>query len=585
MKTFKGIPASEGIVIGKAFVYRPQELVIKLRKIEDIDLEISRFNSAVEKSRSQLEEIKSATLTKAGKEIADIFEAHLLILEDPAFVDEIRKRIKEREINAEAAVQEVVQEYITLLSSLESEYMQARAADVEDVGKRLIRNLMGIQEIHLEELSEPVIIVAKDLAPSDTARIPAGKVLAFCTARGSITSHTAILAKSSGLPAVVGLGDTLLENVQTDELVIVDGEKGIVIASPSPEEVKHYLKRKECLELMRKHLKELAKEETFTMDGRRVEVAANIGDVESAKLAIDYGAEGVGLLRTEFLYLDRAVPPNEEEQLAAYCKIAKALGNRPLIIRTLDIGGDKPVPYLKIEREANPFLGCRGIRLSFKESQLFKTQLRAILRAAAIYPSIKIMFPMVTDISEVLKAKAVLAEVKAELEREGFCYAKDIELGIMIEIPAAAVAADILAPEVDFFSIGSNDLIQYTMACDRTNETVSYLYQPLHPASLRLIKNVIEAAHANGKWVGICGEMGGEPECIPILVGLGIDELSMRIASIPVAKEIIRRLTFSEAQALASQALSLKTAEEIGLMVREWLMHKCDFLKDIQLSS
>ncbi len=581
MRIFRGIPASEGIAIGRAFVYKPEEFIIIPYKIEETDPEISRFNKALEDSKLQLEEIKNTSLAKMGKEIADIFDAHLLILEDPAFVDEIRKRIRERKINAEAVVQEVVREYIDLLSSLESEYMRARAADVEDVGKRLIKNLMGVQEFGLEELPEPIIIVAKDLTPSDTARIPAGKALAFCTSRGSATSHTAILAKSLGLPAVVGLGDAFLEAMRTDELLIVDGEKGLVIVEPSEEEVKIYLKKKERIEFIRKCLKELARGEAFTLDGYRIKVVANIGDVKSAKLAVDYGAEGVGLLRTEFLYLDRIAPPDEEEQLAAYREIAKILGARTLIIRTLDIGGDKPVPYLKFEREANPFLGRRGIRLSFKESQLFKTQLRAILRAAAKHPNIKIMFPMVTDVSEVIKAKKMLAEVQIELERDGLDYATDIEIGIMVEVPAAAITADILAPEVDFFSIGSNDLIQYTMACDRTNETVSNLYQPLHPASLRLIKNVIEAAHANGKWVGICGEMGGEPECIPILVGLGIDELSMRITSIPIAKEIIRRITFSEAQALAFQALSLKTVDQIKSLVQEWLMHRCEFLKDI----
>lgn len=580
MAVFKGIPASKGIALGRAFIYSFEECVVTSSYIEDVDSELARLDKAIETSKEQLAQIKEKALVEAGKEVAEIFEAHLLILDDPAFQGEIKSMIKERKINAEVAVEEVVKKYSTLIASLSSEYMQARVADVEDVGKRLLRNLMGLQEITLDNLEEKVIVVAKDLTPSDTAKMPKDKVLAFCTSRGSTTSHTAILANSLGLPAVVGLGDAFLEHIHPGSFLIVDGERGVVIVNPSPEEYEVYLREQERLKALSLRIKEAARGEAITADGHRIEVAANIGDVESARLAIEYGAEGVGLLRTEFLYLGRTVPPSEEEQLSAYSTIARILGNRPLIIRTLDIGGDKPVPYVKLEQEANPFLGCRGIRLSFKERQIFKTQLRAILRAAATHRNIKIMFPMVADVTEIFLAEEILEEVKSELITEGVDLASDVEIGIMVETPAAAIIADILAQRVDFFSIGSNDLIQYTLACDRTNERVAYLYQPLHPAVLRLIKNTIKAAHTQGKWVGICGEMGGDPRCIPILIGLGIDELSMRITAIPTAKQIVRAIARSEAQELAEKALSLPTAEEINRLAQEWLLSKCDFLKD-----
>jgi len=571
VKTLKGLPASRGIAIGRAFIYQSEEPEVASYCVEDVEAELSRLEQALEASREQLEKIRVKAEAEAGKEIAEIFDAHILILEDPAFLDGVKTRIAEQKMNAEAAVAEVVREYAALLASLESEYMRARAADVEDVGKRVIRNLMGMEEASLEDLSEPVVVIAHDLTPSDTARMPKDRVLAFCTARGGLTSHTAILARSLGIPAVVGLGDEALESIQAGELLIVDGEEGIVLLEPGPQDLERYQERRKRLELICSEEKLIAREEARTQDGHRIEVAANIGDVESARLAVEYGAEGVGLLRTEFLYLERSTPPSEEEQFSAYCAIAEALGGRPLIIRTLDIGGDKPVPYLEMEQEDNPFLGCRGIRLSLREMELFRTQLRAILRAAHEH-NIKVMFPMVADVSEVCRARELLSEVRDELREAGIPFAGGLEVGIMVETPAAAVAADILAGEVDFFSIGSNDLIQYTMACDRTNEVVSYLYLPLHPAILRLIKGVIEAAHAKGKWVGICGEMGGEPKCIPILVGLGIDELSMQHTAIPTAKRIIRAITLSEARTLAEKALSFSTAEEVNDLVHSWLV-------------
>jgi phosphotransferase system enzyme I (PtsI) len=573
MKKFKGLPASKGVAIGKAFVYQGEEPRVVSNFIEDVEGELTRLEQALKTSREQLEKIRAKAQAEAGEEAAEIFDAHILILEDPVFLEGVKVKIAEQKINAEAAITEVVREYASLLASLESEYMKARAADVEDVGKRIIRNLIGVEETSLGNLLEPVIVIAQDLAPSDTAKMPKDKVLAFCTARGTLTSHTAILARALGIPAVVGLGDEVVESIKTGDLLIVDGEEGVVLLAPAPQDLEKYRERQKHLEVARSEEKLFAWKEARTQDGYRIEVAANIGDVESAKLAIEYGAEGVGLLRTEFLYLERSTPPTEDEQYSAYCAIAEALEGRPLIIRTLDIGGDKPVPYLKMAQEGNPFLGCRGIRLSLKETWLLETQLRAILRAAYQH-NIKVMFPMVADVSEVRRVKELMAEIRNELEKSGIPYAEEIEVGIMVETPAAALAADILADEVDFFSIGSNDLIQYTMACDRTNEALSYLYQPLHPVILRLIKWIIEAAHIKGKWVGICGEMGGEPKCIPILVGLGIDELSMQPAAIPTAKRIIGAITLPEARGLAEKALSFSTPEEVSNLVSSWLRER-----------
>jgi phosphotransferase system enzyme I (PtsI) len=573
MKKFKGLPASKGVAIGKAFVYQGEEPRVVSNFIEDVEGELTRLEQALKTSREQLEKIRAKAQAEAGEEAAEIFDAHILILEDPVFLEGVKVKIAEQKINAETAITEVVREYASLLASLESEYMKARAADVEDVGKRIIRNLIGVEETSLGNLLEPVIVIAQDLAPSDTAKMPKDKVLAFCTARGTLTSHTAILARALGIPAVVGLGDEVVESIKTGDLLIVDGEEGVVLLAPAPQDLEKYRERQKHLEVARSEEKLFAWKEARTQDGYRIEVAANIGDVESAKLAIEYGAEGVGLLRTEFLYLERSTPPTEDEQYSAYCAIAEALEGRTLIIRTLDIGGDKPVPYLKMAQEGNPFLGCRGIRLSLKETWLLETQLRAILRAAYQH-NIKVMFPMVADVSEVRRVKELMAEIRNELEKSGIPYAEEIEVGIMVETPAAALAADILADEVDFFSIGSNDLIQYTMACDRTNEALSYLYQPLHPVILRLIKWIIEAAHIKGKWVGICGEMGGEPKCIPILVGLGIDELSMQPAAIPTAKRIIGAITLPEARGLAEKALSFSTPEEVSNLVSSWLRER-----------
>ena len=561
MRTLKGIAASVGIAVGKAYVYRPVELAVERWGVEDTEAELARLQRALEESKEQLAGIHVKAQAEVGEDTARIFEAHLLILDDPVLLEEVRGKIEEERLNAEAALSDAIEGYAALFEGMEDEYMRARAADVRDVGQRVLHNLLGGGAEPLAELSSPAIVVARDLTPSDTAQMNKEMVLGFCTAMGGTTSHTAIMARILGIPAVVGLGDVALSIRNGDPLILDGGEGGVEVA-PNGETMERYARLEREFKARRDEAKAAARSPARTRDGHRVEVVANIGDVDSARIALEYGAEGVGLLRTEFLYLDRTTMPSEEEQYEAYRAIAELLCQRPVIIRTLDIGGDKQLPYLDIGEELDPFLGWRAIRLCLERTDLFKAQLRAILRAGHGH-NVKVMFPMIADLDEVRRAKALLAEAMAELEAADIPFASDVEVGIMVEVPAAAIAADVLAPEVDFFSIGTNDLIQYTMACDRTNERVAYLYQPLHPAILRLIKQVIEAAHGAGKWVGMCGEMAGEPLAIPILLGLGLDEFSMNAAAIPEAKAIIRSLSLAEAEGIAADALSLLSAEEI----------------------
>ena len=552
MRTLKGIAASAGIAVGKAYVYRPVELAIERWRVEDSEAELARLQRALEESKEQLHEIHAKAEAEVGEDTARIFEAHLMFLDDPVLLEEVRGKIEKERLNAEAAFSDAIEGYAAIFEAMEDEYMRARAADVKDVGRRVLRNLLGSSEGALAELTSPVIVIARDLTPSDTAQMNKEMVLGFCTAMGGATSHTAIMARILGIPAVVGLGDVAL-SINNGDTLIIDGGEGVVRVAPDEETMERYARLEREFKVQRDEAKEAAQLPARTRDGHRVEVVANIGDVDSARIALEYGAEGVGLLRTEFLYLDRTTMPSEEEQYKAYRAVAELMGQRPLVIRTLDIGGDKQLSYLDIGEELNPFLGWRAIRLCLERTDLFKAQLRAILRAGHGH-NVKVMFPMIADVDEVRRAKALLVEARAELEAADIPFASDVEVGIMVEVPAAAIAADILAQEVDFFSIGTNDLIQYTMACDRTNEKVAYLYQPLHPAILRLIKRVIEAAHEAGKWVGMCGEMAGDAEAIPILLGLGLDELSMNAAAIPEAKAIIRSLSLAEAKGIAARA-------------------------------
>ena len=561
MKTLTGIAASSGITVGRAHVHRPVELAIERREVEDAGAEMVRLQRALDQSREQISEIHARTQDEAGEDIARIFEAHLLILQDPVLLEEVGKKTGEAHVNVEVAWTDAIEGYASLLEGMEDEVMCARAADVRDVGKRVLRNMLGISEQSLARLSSPAIIVARDLTPSDTAQMDKEMVLGFCTASGGTTSHTDIMARILGIPAVVGLGQEILE-VKDGQLLIVDGAEGVVVVDPGEAVSAGYVQRQRQFEARRELAKAAAQRPAVTTDGHQVEVVANIGDVDSARIALEYGGEGVGLLRTEFLYLDRASLPGEEEQYAAYRAIADVMGRRPLVVRTLDVGGDKQLPYLDFGEERNPFLGWRAIRLCLERVDLFKTQLRAILRASH-ERNVKVMFPMIADVGEVRQAKKILAQVMGELDSAGIPFDPGVEVGIMIETPAAALAADILAGEVDFFSIGTNDLIQYTMACDRTNEHISYLYRPLHPVILRLVKTVVDAGHRAGRWVGMCGEMAGEGQAIPILLGLHLDEFSVNPSAIPSAKEIIRSLSLEESQRVAAAALDLKTEAEV----------------------
>ncbi len=566
-RVLQAIAAAEGIAVGPAFCYAPPHLAIPDRRPGSPDEELARFQAAREQARAELADLKAHLEARADSATAAIFDAHAMMLDDPMLSEAVASRVRNGLI-VEAAVAGAADELAALLSGMDNELFAARAADVRDVCQRVLRILLGLPEARLDSLAKPSIIVARDLTPSDTARLHPEKTLGFCTAAGGLTSHTSILARTLGIPAVVGLGETAIADIQNGMLLALDGSAGTVIVDPDPPTLVQ-------LELIRQsHLaqqaqrREAAIQEARTTDGRRVEVGANVGDVESARDAASFGADGVGLLRTEFLYLQDAQPPNEERQIAAYRAIFEAMQGRPVIVRTLDIGGDKPPSYLDFPNELNPFLGWRAIRLCLDDLPLFKTQLRAILRAAVGHHAL-IMYPMISSLDELRRANATLEEVRAELAAAGLEYAQDVPVGIMVETPAAAMLADALIQECDFFSLGTNDLTQYTLAVDRTNERVARLFEPLHPAVLRLIQTTIDAAHAQGKWVGMCGELAGMKRAIPILLGLGLDEFSMAPRAIPDAKWLISQLSMAQAQEIAQRALSLSTATEVEAYMQE----------------
>jgi phosphocarrier protein FPr len=557
----QGIPASEGFAVAPAFIYHPPALDVQQRTVSDFSGEISRLQDALQEAREQLTELQK-DVAERDEDVAEIFEFQRMMLEDPALVDKIEGEIRDNSSNAEAAVETVIDEWVRRFETGEDTLMRLRAADVRDAGNRVLRILLGVaEEQPLSALPEPAIVVAEDLTPSDTARMNREKVRALCTAGGGATSHVAILARMWNLPAVVGLGEEVLQIPEGTPLA-VDGQTGVVEIDPSPETIRDYEKQRAARAARLEQAMAEREEPATTKDGHRAEIVANIGDVASAQEALEYGAEGVGLLRTEFVYLERSTVPDEEEQFQAYRAIADVMDQRPLIIRTLDVGGDKPLPYVDLEPEMNPFLGVRAIRLALRRPDLFQPQLRAILRAAE-GRNVKVMFPLIATYEEVVQAKEALKKAHQDLAEEGTPHAEDIDVGIMVETPAAALEADNIAPLVDFFSIGSNDLTQYTLACDRGNEELGDLFQALDPAVLRLIRRVIDAAHAAGKWAGLCGELAGERRAIPVLLGLGLDEFSMTPRAIPEAKQIIRSLTLAEAQEIAEHALSLATVAEV----------------------
>lgn len=566
-----GIGASPGFALGKALILNNEPLIIEKQVIENIEEEKNKLGIAIEASRQEIAQIREKALLQLGMEKASIFEAHLMILEDPELIDATNKKI-EKKVNAAYALKETTDEFIAIFEAMDDEYMRERAADIRDVTERVQRNLSGQKSTDLSSLEEEVILVAHDLTPSETATMDKEKVLGFLTNIGGRTSHTAIMARSLEIPAAVGLKN-VTATIKNSDFVIIDGESGRVEVNPSEELIKHYSGLKNAYEEGRRALEEVKGKESITRDGRKVELAGNIGTPQDIPGLLRNDAEGVGLFRTEFIYMNRDALPTEEEQFEAYKKVLEAMNPKPVVIRTLDIGGDKKLPYLKIDEEMNPFLGYRAIRLCLTEKNIFKDQLRALLRASA-FGNLKIMFPMISNLEELLEAKEVLNEVKAELKQEGKAIASDVEVGIMIEVPSAAVISDILAKHVDFFSIGTNDLIQYTCAVDRMNEKISHLYQDLNPAVLRLIKTVIDNGHREGIWVGMCGESAGNQRIIPILIGMGLDEFSMSPISILPARRLIRSLSAEECSRLAAEVLLMGSAEEIEVHISKVLSKK-----------
>ena len=533
----KGIAASKGYAIGKVFLQEHEEIVITDEKVSDIAAEKEKLQVALDASREQLGKIKEKALAEMGEEKAAVFEAHITLLDDPEFTGAMQMEIESNSTNAMKAVQNVTDMFVSIFESMEDAYMKERAADIKDVSKRIIDNLAGKGGDAFAITESNTIVVAHDLTPSDTAQLDRSKVVGFITNIGGRTSHAAIMARTLEIPAVLGLGD-ITSCVKSGDFVIVDGITGDVIINPSEEVIAEYTEKRKKFQKEQEELKKLIDVKTTTKSGKRIEVCGNIGKPEDVLGVIANGGDGVGLFRTEFLYMDRDNAPTEEEQYESYKFVLEKMEGKQVVIRTLDIGGDKTLPYLPLPEEMNPFLGYRAIRLCLDRKELFKVQLRALLRAS-VYGKLCVMFPMISGLEEFLQAKEVVEECKAELKAEGKAYSEEIQWGIMVEIPAAAVMADELAKHVDFFSIGTNDLIQYTLAADRMSEKVSYLYNPMHPAVLRLIKMTIDGAHSQGKWVGMCGEMAGDEAAIPTLVEYGLDEFSMSATSILSAKKIM----------------------------------------------
>ena len=549
--------------IGKAFKVGKEEFNIPRQPIkpEEIPLQIQLFEEALIQTRREIIDLQKRIAQDMGQDQAEIFDAHLLVLEDRMLIEEVISRLKKECIGVAFIFSEVLKKYIGVFSKIEDEYLKERTADVNDVGRRILRNLLGKKRSALEDIKEQVVVIAHDLSPSDTASMHRQNVSAFVTDIGGKTSHTAIMAKSLEIPAVVG-AEEATSRIKTGDTVIVDGSMGVVIVEPDEETLTFYRQELEKLKGISEHFLSVKDLSAVTTDGKAVEISGNIefpDEVPSVKL---HGGEGIGLYRTEFFYMNRTDMPSEEEHYQAYRFVAEEMKPHPVIIRTLDLGGDKFLSQFAIPKEMQPFLGWRAIRFCLARPDIFKMQLRAILRAS-VHGTLKMMYPMISGKAELEQANAILAEAKDELKREGAAFDEDLEVGVMIEVPSAAITADILASEADFFSIGTNDLIQYSLAVDRTNEKVAYLYEPTHPAVLRMIRNITEAAHAAGIWVGVCGEMASEAALALMLLGLGVDELSMPPSSIPEIKYIIRAVSMEEARNISQQALRLATGKEV----------------------
>jgi phosphotransferase system enzyme I (PtsI) len=559
----KGIAASPGIAIGKVFILDSETYTIIRREIPERDLpkEIARFEDALIKTRQEILGIQERVSDQLGIKHAEIFNAHLLVLEDRTLIEEVISRLKKDLVCVEYIFDDVLKRYMAAFQNVEDEYLKERVADIRDIDKRVLNHLLGKKREMLADIKEKVILVAYDLSPSDTASLHKKNVIAFATDIGGKTSHTAIMAKALEIPAVVGL-KSVTKSVKSGDVLVVDGSNGVVIINPDQETLSRYEQEKTKFAEVDASLVQLRDLPCVTPDGRSIQLAANIEIPDEVASVKSHGANGIGLYRTEFFYLDRADFPTEEEQYQSYKSVAEQMSPDAVIIRTLDLGGDKFMSQMKIAKEMNPFMGWRAIRFCLARPDIFKIQLRAIMRASA-HGKLKIMYPMISGIEEVREANRLLAEIKDELRREGVPFDENVEVGVMIEVPSAALTADILAKEISFFSIGTNDLIQYSLAVDRVNEKIAYLYEPAHPAVLRLIKSVIDTGHKSNMWVGMCGEMAGEPAFALILLGLGLDEFSTSPVNIPRIKQVIRSVDYKTAQKIAEEAMLLTTGAEI----------------------
>ncbi|MEX2415416.1 MAG: phosphoenolpyruvate--protein phosphotransferase [Paenibacillaceae bacterium] len=567
-QTVKGIGASPGVAIGNAFVLPSWEWDIPDKDIDVTQLtsEFERLYQGINQSKHEIEGMKREMTTVVGEETSAIFDAHLAILEDPEFMKEVQGIIERQYKAAEVAVKEVIDHFTSMFDLIEDEYMKERRTDIKDVGNRLLQHLLGAPDITLPQDNQPFILVAKELSPSQLAHLNPDHVLGIATLVGGKNSHAAIMARSMGIPFVISLEDKLLAPILTGDKLIIDGDQGVVYIDPTPSLKDEYRERQHQILMNRLKLLEQAQSPSITKDGLTVSLNANINSEKELELALRNGAEGVGLFRTEFLYMYRSSFPDEEQQFTVYRNVAEMMGDRPIVIRTLDIGGDKHLDYYTFPVEDNPFLGYRAIRFSLDRHDIFRTQLKAILRASQ-YGNIKIMYPMISSMEELHEANLLLQEAKLELRREGLSYRDDIQVGIMIEVPAAVMIADWLAQEVDFFSIGTNDLIQYVLAVDRMNDNIAYLYDPFHPAIIRMLQLTVEAAERNGIAVSVCGEIAGDPEALPMLLGLGLRDFSMSAHSVLDVKNRLLSLKVAECRSLLKSILTCKTGEEIRVLM------------------
>ncbi len=563
MIKLKGIAVSGGVGIGKAFVMRKDEIAVPKRKIshDEISREIYRLEEALIETRREISSLQKKISAEIGFDHGRIFEAHYLVLEDRVLIEDVITQIKNKRFNVEYAFSQSIEKYVSTLLKLNDEYLRERVIDIEDIARRVLRKMLKETTFSLSDLKEKVIIVSHDLAPSQTASLPKDKILGIITDIGGKTSHTAIIARSLRIPAVVGV-EVATENITSGSRLIVDGSAGQVIVEPTEKTLREYQKRSQ---LYTKEVKAIHISKTLkacTKDGRSVMVSANIELPEELSLVKQFGAEGIGLYRTEFIFLGRRDLPTEEEQYAAYAEVAKSLSPLPVVFRTIDIGGDKFLSQPQVPQEMSPFLGWRAIRFCLARPEIFKTQLRAILRAS-VEKNVKVMFPMISGVGELRQAKEILEVCKQELKNEGSLFDENISVGTMIEVPSAALTADMLAKESDFFSIGTNDLIQYALAVDRANEKVAYLYEPGHPAVLRLIQHIIDVAHKNNTWVGMCGEMSGEPIFAFLLLGMGLDQFSMTPPQVPKIKELINNIEYAAVKKIIKKTLNLPTSKEV----------------------